>query len=187
MFSRGNKNLLAAFLFVSIIASNTFPYYEWRPLGAGNFNGTNGHVYAIVPFNGKIIVAGGFSNAGGVNVNNLAQWDPMTYIWSPLGAGLNDTVYSVYVYNSQLYAAGSFSLSGSTPVSRIAVWTGTAWQSLGSGLDGEGYAMCQFGTELVVGRRGFCEQYCQMEWFSVERSSRRRYRKRRQSLCINCV
>jgi hypothetical protein len=119
-------------------------------LGSGNANGTNGHVYAIVQFNGRIVVAGGFSNAGGVNVNNIAQWNPASNIWSPLGAGLNDTVYALYVYNSKLYAAGYFTMSGATSVNRIASWNDTTWQALGPGLDDEG-RHCIIRTNLIVG------------------------------------
>ena len=151
MLSKGNKILFVLLISVLIFAANTFSYYEWRPMGTGSANGTNGHVYAIVQFNGRIVVAGGFSNAGGVNVNNIAQWDPNTSVWSPVGAGLNDTVYALYVYNSQLYAAGYFTMSGITIVNRIARWTDTSWQALGSGLDDEGRALYQYGTNLIVG------------------------------------
>jgi len=151
ILKRGSYKIFVLLITAFLFSVNIFSNYEWRPLGAGNFNGTNGHVYAIVQYNGKIVVAGGFSNAGGVNVNNIAQWNPATSIWSPVGAGLNDTVYALYVYNSRLYAAGYFTMSGTTSVNRIASWNDTSWQALGSGLDDEGRALYQFGNDLIVG------------------------------------
>jgi hypothetical protein len=126
-------------------------YFGWRPLGSGSSNGTNGSVYSLVQFGGKIVAAGKFSSAGGLSVNNIAQWDTNSLAWSSLGPGFNDTVHALYVYGSQLYAAGSFTLSGASAISRIARWNGSSWQALGSGLNNTGLALIQFGSDLIAG------------------------------------
>lgn len=151
MFKGAKYLLLVTALIISINIVNSTQLYGWRQLGSGNNNGVNGSINVITELNGKIIIAGIFTLAGGVSVNNIAQWDPNNSVWTPLGNGLNDTVYSLYVYNSQLYAAGNFTQSGVTSVNRIARWNGTSWQPLGSGLNGDGMALVQYGNDLIVG------------------------------------
>jgi hypothetical protein len=119
--------------------------YYWSALGSG----VNGNINSITIFNGNIIAAGGFTQAGGISSLNIAQWNGTN--WSPLGNGLNDTVYSLCVYNNKLYAGGKFTLSGPTPLSRIAEWNGTSWSSLGSGLDDGVYSLTVYNNALIAG------------------------------------
>ena len=42
-----------------------------------------------------IMVAGAFSVAGGVAANNIASWDPVSGVWSPLGLGTNSPVLTL--------------------------------------------------------------------------------------------
>lgn len=121
--------------------------YTWMPLGSASNNGINDTAYAITSFNGKVIYGGNFSVAGGVNVNNIAAYDPVTNSWSALGNGINGEVKALIVFNNQLYAGGQFS----SPGNNIARWNGTTWLSVGSGTDGEVLAFTLYNSDLAVG------------------------------------
>ncbi len=77
-----------------------------------------------------LVVAGGFSRAGGMPASNIAFWDGTA--WHPAGAGLNDVVWSVANWNGQLVAAGNFTASGAEAMSGTAIWDGAAWHALGT-------------------------------------------------------
>lgn len=124
--------------------------YTWQELGTGLQNGTNGYVYAITSFNGKIIFGGSFTQASGVPAVNIAAYDPTTNTWSPLGAGINGNVYALSVYNGVLIAGGFFTQAGITSVNNIARWNGTNWLALGSGINNEVYALSEFTGELIA-------------------------------------
>lgn len=123
--------------------------YGWSALGGG----VDGSVYAITIFNNRIVVGGSFTHAGGVAVNNIAQWDGST--WSPLGSGLDNTVYSLCVYGNpvnSLYAGGSFLHSGSNAYNHLARWDG-AWNQVGltgNGTNDDVHAMVVYNGNLVV-------------------------------------
>ncbi len=121
--------------------------YTWMPLGSALNNGTNDTTYAVTSFNGKVIYGGSFTNAGGVNANNIAAYDPANNQWSALGSGINGEVKALIVYNNELYAGGQFS----SPGNNIAKWNGSTWQNLGQGTDGEVLAFTLFGSDLAVG------------------------------------
>ena len=107
---------------------------SWKPLSSG----TNGTVNALTIYDGKLIAAGRFSTAGGVQANCIAAWDGRR--WSALGPGIDITggeataVYALTTYRNQLIAAGSFPRAGGKDVSRIASWDGKKWSRLGTGL-----------------------------------------------------
>jgi hypothetical protein len=111
--------------------------------------GTNGTVFAVASYQGRLVVGGGFSTAGGIYVSNVAMWDGAA--WVGLGNGLNSTVYALGVYGDRLIAAGDFTQSGTTTVSRIAQWDGVTWSPLGAGMDGTVRSLCLYGGELVAG------------------------------------
>jgi hypothetical protein len=126
--------------------------YAWTPLLQGSANGVNGNVYAITTYNNKVVVAGGFSQAGSTNARNIAMWDGST--WQAFGSGIGtstDTVYSLCVYNGNLYAGGNFLTAGGSPAVNIAMWNGSAWYALATGVDSEVRAMLVFNSTLVVG------------------------------------
>ena len=137
---------------------------DWEPLtgslgtGVAMDGSGNPSVKALAVYDGALIVAGFFDNAGGVRVNNIARWDG--HEWSALGDGLTGSVgvEALTVYQGQLIAGGPFTQSGSTEVARIARWDGSAWLPLGSGISGaefsqtpQVFALAVFGDELVAG------------------------------------
>ncbi len=84
----------------------------WTTLSVNPNDGVNGTVYAMVIFNGKLVVGGSFTQCGtGTTCNNVAEWNGTT--WSALGTGVNvgvkgGKVYALAVYNGNLIAAGQF-------------------------------------------------------------------------------
>lgn len=96
------------------------------------------------PLPRQMIAGGDFSGAfvGGFTVNRVARWDGAA--WRAMGDGLDAIVRALTTWDPDgagpaepvLIAAGDFLNSGTTAVSRIARWDGSAWQPLGSGLDG---------------------------------------------------
>ena len=104
-----------------------------------NFNGgLNGSVTALTVYDGKLIVGGGFTSAGGIAVNGIAAWDGTS--WSPLGSGMAAGVLTVY--DNKLIAGGG---------NHIAAWDGSSWTPLGTGLDGPVTALSEYGGKLVAG------------------------------------
>lgn len=89
------------------------------------------------PLPPRLVVAGFFSNAGGVAANNIAMWDGSS--WSTLGTGVDGVVQKLAIVDfgsgPRLFAAGKFQNAGGSPALRIAQWDGTSWSPLGSGLD----------------------------------------------------
>jgi hypothetical protein len=141
---RMRKIFLLIFL---ILAGNIFSQSVtgWNSL----YTGVNGNVNAIIKYQDKIIVAGGFNAAGGVSASNIAAWNGTT--WQSLGSGLNDTVYALAVYNNELYAGGMFTQSGSSNVSRVAKWNGSTWIQLINGVDDEVRTMAEYAGLLYIG------------------------------------
>ena len=62
---------------------------EWYILEYNRW-GMNGTVFALDNYGGNLIAAGAFTNAGGVSVNNIAQWNGTS--WSALGSGMNNSI-----------------------------------------------------------------------------------------------
>ena len=112
----------------------------WSSLNSGVAGGEYGAaVTSLTVYQGRLIVAGDFSMAGGVAASNIAAWDDAS--WCALGSGVAGTglwypVCSLAVYNGLLIVGGELATAGDAPVSFIAAWDGAAWQSLGSGLWG---------------------------------------------------
>jgi hypothetical protein len=142
----------------------------WQPLGGGIVNGLgtgtssapSAVVYAMTVYNGRLVVGGRFTSAGGRSVTNIAQWDGTS--WGRFGPetiegnSINGDVYSLAVFNGELYVGGQFTTIGTTTVNFIAKWTGSAWQSVGGGMSssccGPGvYAMTIYDGALIAGGR----------------------------------
>jgi hypothetical protein len=77
-------------------------------------------VAAIAEHNGRIFAGGLFSDAGGVECNDIAAWDGQD--WASLGSGLNGIVVTAAEFRGSLFVGGSFTLASGVPSSRIARW-----------------------------------------------------------------
>ena len=111
----------------------------WSSLGTGPANGTNSLVSALaVSGSGQVYVGGQFTQAGGLMVNSVAQWNGTA--WSSLGGpgtanGVGASVLALAVSGSgEVYVAGEFTRAGGTAANRVAKWNGTAWSALGTGV-----------------------------------------------------
>lgn len=124
----------------------------WSELGlgtAGNF----GLVRALAAFptdpTGARLYAGGdFTSAGGVTLNYIARWNGKT--WSALDStvGTSGGVFALQPFDDgsgpALFVGGAFFSAGTAPMSntsKIARWSGTAWSSLGTGLNADVHAL----------------------------------------------
>ena len=114
---------------------------EWDPDGAG-------------PLGPRWVLGGTFGTAGNVLSPGMAAFDPATGQWSGFGAGGADVRALLALPNGQLLAAGDFAATLGPAGARLALWNGTAWQALGSGVDGQVAAMARLPNgDLVVGGR----------------------------------
>ncbi|MBX3376299.1 MAG: hypothetical protein KF678_04770 [Phycisphaeraceae bacterium] len=131
--------------------------------GPGNVSlnlgtGLNAPGRCLMNFNGKLLVGGHFSHAGGVLTGRLAQWDGSE--WTTFNGSLvNDTVYAMANYNGQLVIGGDFTTINGSPMRKVAMYNGTQWVDMSAGIDtavgtvtalavhnGELYAGGSFGT-----------------------------------------
>jgi len=80
---------------------------QWVQVGGGIQGDSQSIVKTMVVYNGKLVVAGHFSSAGGVPVHNIAVWDGNS--WSKFDTDPLDPnafVYSMCIINDSLYIAG---------------------------------------------------------------------------------
>lgn len=115
---------------------------RWHTLGVGESNGCDGQVLALATApSGRVYAGGLFNQAGGVNVNRIAQWDGTH--WAPLGRGLvaGGRVDALAVApNGDVYAGGLFSNIGEATVNNFARWDGTNWWDVGGGFTRDPFA-----------------------------------------------
>jgi len=131
--------LVAGGIFVGVdaVRANHVAIWDgaaWRDLGGGVSRGgsaASAGVQALVGFEGGLVAAGVFDNAGGVAARNIARWDGTA--WSPLGDGLPVSIDALGVWNGRLYASGYF---GTWPdVQTTACWDGSEWSWLPNASD----------------------------------------------------
>ncbi|NND77977.1 MAG: T9SS type A sorting domain-containing protein [Flavobacteriales bacterium] len=83
--------------------------------------GVNGPAKVVLEFDGNILIAGDFSDASGLAVNNVVLWDGTSY--SALGAGVNGWVNCGIIFDGKLTLGGSFNGG----FADIAIWDGINW------------------------------------------------------------
>ncbi|MGY3089508.1 hypothetical protein ACVWYF_002556 [Hymenobacter sp. UYAg731] len=110
---------------------------NWSSLGTG-FDLVSTINAVAVASTGEVYVGGDFAQAGGVPASRVAKWNGTA--WSSLGTGsangVNGTVKALAVAGSgEVYAGGVFTQAGGVPANFVAKWNGTAWSSLGTGVD----------------------------------------------------
>lgn len=102
----------------------------------------DGAVWAMQEWNGRLYVGGGFTTIGGIVASGIASYSPAEgwqALGSGMGSGFSPAVFALKVFNDgsgeKLYAGGRFESIGGVS-GLIARWTGTAWQSIGTGVRG---------------------------------------------------
>jgi len=87
--------------------------------------------------NDMVYVAGNFTNAGGIAVNNIVMWDGTAWhpVGSGIGTGLESRVHALALGpDGALYAGGQFRSAGDVTATNVARWDGVSWTNLGSGV-----------------------------------------------------
>ncbi len=112
----------------------------WAALGSGlgaNLSDSL-KVRALAVRGGNLAAGGSFVTAGGVTVNNIAEWNGTS--WAALsngvaasGTNLVVAVYALAATGGDLYVGGDFRGVGGPNVSNLARWNGAAWAALGGG------------------------------------------------------
>ncbi|MFD3443307.1 hypothetical protein ACFDTO_01750 [Microbacteriaceae bacterium 4G12] len=130
----------------------------WQTFGEGlSYDPyADGNVYALLDTETGVVAGGYFDQAGPVTVGSIATWTGSE--WQAMAGGLRGVnalaqVYAMARLGEDLYVTGSFATAGAGTAANIARWDGTAWSSLGSGLNGTGYALAVLGGRLYVGGR----------------------------------
>ncbi len=109
-----------------------------------------------------LYIGGHFFIAGTDTVAGIAKWDGHQF--HALGCGVNwgcapsttvnsfaGYVTAIAKYNNEIYVTGDIVLAGNIPVNNIARWNGTAWDSVGHGLQFPGSMLTVIENELYVG------------------------------------
>jgi hypothetical protein len=134
---------------------------SWQTLPyGGNPDGVNNLVTSLAVYNGKLIVGGAFTMAGGaVFAHDIASWDPVSS-WQTLGVGVGCNVLNcggqvmcLTTWGGDLIAGGSFTYAGNQPASYTARWDGTSWHAMGGDKNGDVTCLQPFNGELIAGGR----------------------------------
>lgn len=134
------------------------------PFGSGmSADGSTGTYYlkSIIINNKGGIYAGGdgkFSITPSIATYSIAKWNGTSF--DSLGGGLDgrysQTVFALASDNSgNIFAGGIFISSGSIKLNSIAKWNGSAWDSLGSGVNGYVYALAVDKNGILYAGGGF--------------------------------
>lgn len=109
---------------------------------------------AVLP-NGDLVVAGWFGDVGGTVGVGISRWDGSS--WSqPTGSSLfAGTVLGgcevlAAMPNGDLIAGGDIVVAGSVPVNHIARWDGATWSPLGTGVDGNVFAILPLSDDVFL-------------------------------------
>jgi hypothetical protein len=134
--------------------------WEYGPLDNGTGpNGADGAISATIswdpdgagPLAPRLVVGGLFTSIGGVAATNIAQRDPATGIWSPLGSGINSGVGALTVFNGQLVAGCSGDNNVGTFDATVRKWDGTTWQNFPATNTGSVTALQVYNGALYIG------------------------------------
>ena len=131
---------------------------RWQD-GFGPANGTDGQVTAVIASGNDIYIGGRFSAVNGATASSVAKWNGTA--WSSLGTGTANGVSGAYQAgvmalavgpNGDVYVGGIFTRAGGVAANYIAKWNGTAWSSLGTGLNSTVSALAVAGNgDVYVG------------------------------------
>ncbi len=122
---------------------------------AGGLEGSNAKVFALQPRSGEIIAAGRFELGSNRLLTNIASFDPVERVWSPLAgsgeSGVNDDVRDLALRGSDLIAVGEFTKAGGIDAAGVASWNGTGWMALATSINGRVNAVVVNGSDIYIG------------------------------------
>lgn len=148
---KGDRLYVGLDQYLSETANHWFVWQnnQWSLPGAQNGQGVTGVVRAMARVGGLVFVGGSISNAGPLQVNNIAAWNGTNSL--PLGSGLDGQVNSMAVIGSDLYVAGDFSMAGGVTANHIARWDGSKWSALDGSPDVPIFNLIAYGNHLYAG------------------------------------
>jgi hypothetical protein len=106
---------------------------------------------------GDLVIVGALDFAGGVEANNVARWDGMS--WHPVGSGpdpiddyfgLRQAALAVASYKGLLYVGADFSEAVGDGAEALAVWDGARWKAVDRGIEGGGWPFGPRVSDLEV-------------------------------------
>jgi trimeric autotransporter adhesin len=136
--------ILMMFAFLSTASRAGAQCNDWKlgPIDNGTaVNGTDGVISAMIdwdpdgagPVASRLVVAGTFTSIQGTPVINIAQRDPATGQWQPIGGGIPIPVYALTIFNGELVAGGDGDNDPASTDNNILHWTGSTWESFYGG------------------------------------------------------
>ncbi|MCH8822292.1 MAG: hypothetical protein IH984_02175 [Planctomycetes bacterium] len=127
---------------------------QWSAIPGGGIGQGNDYVYSMRVFDDglsdhpALYIVGRFQSVGGIDAQNIARWDGMT--WSTLGQGIHDNgqgsitrAWAVEIFDDgtgdgpALFAAGDFTFAGEHSSQNIAKWI-LCENAIPGDLDGDG-------------------------------------------------
>lgn len=138
-------NLYAGGYFVSIGGIPAMSIAKWDGTSWQSLGGANLPVLALLWDNdNSCLYAGGFfTSIGSQPAARVAKYVPGSG-WTALGSGISGGsspfVQALALDSAgRLFVGGAFQTAGGEAANNIACWTGTTWQSLGTGTNGQVY------------------------------------------------
>lgn len=135
----------------------------WSDLRAGvtaGFVGGGARVTAISTVGYDVFVGGIFSEAGGIAVGNIAQWNETEETWRGLGLGISSRnpddvpfVRAIAATEQCVFVGGKFDQAGGEATRNIAAWNRvqSRWSMLGSGANNWVTALAATSDGVVAG------------------------------------
>ena len=112
-----------------------------------------GVVNCLENYRGRVVAGGNFTQAGGVSVTNLAEWNGVA--WAAVGGGVGTANEGgpchLLPSENGLWVAGNFSTAGGTNLANLAFWNDVEWSGLGGGMGQAVNTVSQFGGDLFAG------------------------------------
>lgn len=143
------KLLLVGWISAQVVAQT--PCSEWT--GRQPLAGTNDLVNVVTYWDSDgpgpepevMVFGGGFSQAGDVEANRVATFDPTTGVWAPLGTGIYSApngfprvLAFTTLLDGSLVVGGNFAPAGGVfAADGVARWDGSNWDRFGPGVTGE--------------------------------------------------
>ncbi len=151
---------------------------SWETMGA-RITGIDPTIWDIEFYGEDLVLAGAFSNVGGLGINKIAWWDGTT--WRSFSSGIvsDGQINDIENFGSALIAGGTFIRAGGHSAYGLATWGGRSWNPIGVGfgMDGPVFALTAGDGFLIAGgdferagrRAGErCSMWNGGEWLDLE-------------------
>lgn len=121
-------------------------------LNGGPTNSPSGEVKALAYFGSNLYASGNFTSAGGIAGADYVARFSSGNLWGGLTSWSGDTVAALSATPTQLYLGGSFSSANSVAgTANIAAFDGSAFSSLGNGVNGSVTCLATDASNVYLG------------------------------------